>query len=149
MSTNARATLARAPLETGRNMCTPKYLMPRTPCTAGAMGDIINRPRAGRPLSSSPMPARLSDLDTQRALGSLPGWARRGNVLTKTFTWPSFAAGIDIVTRIAKAADAVDHHQDIDIRYTKITCGLSPPDAGEIPDADLALAATIETLSEV
>jgi 4a-hydroxytetrahydrobiopterin dehydratase len=95
------------------------------------------------------MPARLSDLEIQRALGSLPGWARRGNVLTKTFTWPSFAAGIDFVMRVAKAADAVDHHPDIDIRYTKITCGLSTHDAGGITDADLALAATIETLSEV
>ena len=95
------------------------------------------------------MPARLSDLEIQRALGSLPGWARRGNVLTKTFTWPSFAAGIDFVVRVAKAADAVDHHPDIDIRYTKITCGLSTHDAGGITDADLALAATIETLSEV
>ena len=53
------------------------------------------------------MPARLSDLEIQRALGSLPGWSRRGDVLTKTFTWPTFAAGIDFVTRIAKAADAV------------------------------------------
>jgi 4a-hydroxytetrahydrobiopterin dehydratase len=95
------------------------------------------------------MPARLSDLEIQRALGSLPGWARRGNVLTKTFTWPSFAAGIDFVTRVAKAADAVDHHPDIDIRYTKITCGLSTHDAGGITDADLTLAATIETLAEV
>jgi 4a-hydroxytetrahydrobiopterin dehydratase len=95
------------------------------------------------------MPARLSDLEIQRALGSLPGWARRGNVLTKTFTWPSFSAGIDFVTRVAKAADAVDHHPDIDIRYTKITCSLSTHDAGGITDADLALAATIETLSEV
>ena len=94
------------------------------------------------------MPARLSDLEIQRALGSLPGWARRGGVLTKTFAWPTFADGIDFVTRIAKAADAVDHHPDIDIRYTKVTCALTTHDVGGITDADLALAATIETLAE-
>ncbi|HEV7993238.1 MAG TPA: 4a-hydroxytetrahydrobiopterin dehydratase [Gemmatimonadaceae bacterium] len=94
------------------------------------------------------MPARLSDLEIQRALGSLPGWSRKGDVLTKTFTWPTFAAGIDFVTRIARAADAVDHHPDIDIRYTKITCALSTHDAGGITDADLSLAGTIESLAQ-
>lgn len=92
------------------------------------------------------MPSRLSDLEIQRALGSLAGWARRGDALVKTFTFPSFAGGIDFVQRIARAADEVDHHPDIDIRYTKITCSLSTHDAGGITEADLALAATIESL---
>jgi 4a-hydroxytetrahydrobiopterin dehydratase len=93
------------------------------------------------------MPARLSDLEIQRALGTLAGWARRGNALTKSFTWPTFAEGIAFVGRVAKAADAANHHPDIDIRYTKVTCALSTHDAGGITDADLALAATIETLA--
>jgi 4a-hydroxytetrahydrobiopterin dehydratase len=94
------------------------------------------------------MPPRLSDLEIQRALGSLPGWSRRGDVLVKTFTWPTFADGIDFVQRVARAADAVNHHPDIDIRYTRVVCSLSTHDAGGITNADLALAATIETLAE-
>lgn len=94
------------------------------------------------------MPPRLSDLEIQRALGSLPGWARRGEVLTKTYTFKKFAAGIDFVQRIARAADKMDHHPDIDIRYTKITCTLQTHDAGGITDDDLTLAGTIEKLVE-
>jgi len=90
------------------------------------------------------MPARLSDLEIQRALGGLPGWSRRGDVLTKTFTFPRFMDGIDFVTRIAKLADAADHHPDIDIRYTKVTCTLSTHDAGGITTKDLDLAKEIE-----
>ena len=45
------------------------------------------------------MPPRLSDLEIQRALGSLPGWARRGDVLTKSFTFKRFSDGIDFVQR--------------------------------------------------
>jgi 4a-hydroxytetrahydrobiopterin dehydratase len=93
------------------------------------------------------MPARLSDLEIQRALGSLPGWSRRGDVLTKTYAWPTFAAGIDFVNRVARAADAADHHPDIDIRYTKVTCALSTHDAGGITEADLTLARRIEELA--
>jgi 4a-hydroxytetrahydrobiopterin dehydratase len=94
------------------------------------------------------MTTPLSDLEIQRALGSLPGWARRSDLLVKTFVFGTFADGIDFVQRVARAADAADHHPDIDIRYTKVTCLLTTHDAGGISAKDLALAGTIETLSE-
>ena len=90
------------------------------------------------------MPARLSDLEIQRALGSLPGWSRRRNVLSKTFTWPTFAQGIEFVNRVARLADVANHHPDIDIRYTKVTCALSTHDVGGITELDLELAGAIE-----
>ena len=46
------------------------------------------------------------------------------------------------------AAEDVNHHPDIDIRYTKIICTLSTHDAGGITQNDLSLAATIESLAE-
>ena len=92
------------------------------------------------------MPTRLSDLEIQRALGTLPGWSRRRNVLSKTFTWPTFAEAIGFVNRVAKLADAANHHPDIDIRYTKVTCTLSTHDAGGITELDLDLAGKIEAL---
>ncbi len=94
------------------------------------------------------MTTPLSDLEIQRALGSLPGWARRSDQLVKTFTFKAFSDGIEFVQRVARAADAMDHHPDIDIRYTKITCLLSTHDAGGISEKDLTLASTIETLAE-
>jgi len=93
------------------------------------------------------MASRLSDLEIQRALGTLPGWSRRADVLTKTFTWPTFEQGIAFVTRVAKAADAMDHHPDIDIRYTKVTFALSSHDAGGITERDLELARQIEQVA--
>jgi 4a-hydroxytetrahydrobiopterin dehydratase len=94
------------------------------------------------------MPTRLSDLEIQRALGALPGWTRRGDALVKTFSFARFSEGIDFVQRVARAADAADHHPDIDIRYTKVTCSLSTHDAGGITAADLSLATAIETLAQ-
>ncbi len=91
--------------------------------------------------------SKLSDLEIQRALGTLPGWARRGTALVKIFTRPTFGDGIAFVGRIAQAADAMDHHPDIDIRFTKITCTLSSHDAGGITQRDLDLAGKIESLA--
>ena len=93
------------------------------------------------------MPAPLSDLEIQRALGSLPGWSRRGTVLTKTFVWPSFARAIEFVNRVARVADAANHHPDLDIRYTKVVCTLSTHDAGGITELDLRLADEIERVA--
>lgn len=90
------------------------------------------------------MPQKLSDLEIQRALAGLPGWSRRGDTLTKTYAFEKFADGIAFVGRVAQAADEMNHHPDIDIRYTKILMSLSTHDAGGITQADLTLAERIE-----
>ena len=94
------------------------------------------------------MPERLSDISIQRELGNLPGWTRRGEVITKTFQFRDFLTGIDFVTAVAKAADAADHHPDIDIRYTKIICSLSTHSAGGITQMDLDMAKKIDAAQE-
>ena len=89
----------------------------------------------------------LSDLEIQRALGSLPGWSRRGDVLTKSYTFKRFPEGIVFIQRVADAAERMDHHPDIDVRYTKVTFMLSTHDAGGITNRDIELATEIERLS--
>ena len=91
---------------------------------------------------------RLSDIAIQRELGNLQGWSRRGDVITKTFQFREFLAGIDFVNAVAKAAEAVDHHPDVDIRYTKIICSLSTHSAGGITQKDLDLAKQIDRVQE-
>ena len=92
------------------------------------------------------MREKLSDLEIQRALGTLPGWSRRGNVLTKTWTLKTFPDVIAFVGRIATEAEAMNHHPDLDIRYNKLVVTLSTHDAGGITKNDLALASKIEGL---
>jgi 4a-hydroxytetrahydrobiopterin dehydratase len=91
---------------------------------------------------------RLSDISIQRELGNLPGWSRRGDVITRTFQFRDFLTGIDFVSAVAKAADAADHHPDIDIRYTKVTCSLSTHSAGGITQKDLDMAKKIDQAQE-
>jgi len=95
------------------------------------------------------MAERLSDIAIQRELGNLPGWSRRGDVITKTFQFPKFLTGIDFVVAVARAAEAADHHPDIDIRYTKVTFALSTHSAGGITQKDLDMARTIEKVVNV
>ncbi|CAN5658339.1 4a-hydroxytetrahydrobiopterin dehydratase [soil metagenome] len=86
----------------------------------------------------------LSDIAIQRGLSGLPGWSRKGDTITKTYQFKTFPAAISFVSRVAEAAETADHHPDIDIRYTKVTCTLSTHDAGGITQNDLDLAGEID-----
>ena len=90
------------------------------------------------------MRTKLSDLEIRRAIGSLPGWVRKGDALTKTYSFARFSDGIRFVDQVAQVADKMDHHPDIDVRYTKITFSLSTHDAGGITQNDIDLAGAIE-----
>jgi 4a-hydroxytetrahydrobiopterin dehydratase len=92
---------------------------------------------------------RLSDIEIQRELNSLEGWSRKGEALVKVYEFPTFPAGIAWVTRVAGAAEKINHHPDLDIRYTRISAQLSTHDSGGITVRDLALARAMDELAKV
>jgi 4a-hydroxytetrahydrobiopterin dehydratase len=87
--------------------------------------------------------AKLSDSEIEAGLRNLPGWRREGDEIVKQFTFGAFAEGIRFVDRVAVAADAADHHPDIDIRWTTVTIRLSTHSAGGLTRKDLELAGEI------
>lgn len=88
----------------------------------------------------------LSDIEIQRRLGSLPGWSRKGDVLTKIFQFRDFTGSMELVNNIARVAERANHHPDMDIRYNKVIIALTTHDAGGITKKDLDLATEIEAL---
>ena len=90
------------------------------------------------------MPGKLNDAEIAQQLKALAGWAREDNAIRKSFSFGKFADGVRFVDRVAVAADALDHHPDIDIRYTTITMVLSTHSAGGLTRKDFELAERIE-----
>jgi len=88
--------------------------------------------------------AALSDDRVSEGLARRPGWERDGDAIVRTYELASFRAVIDFVGRIADAAEAADHHPDLDIRYRRLRVGLSTHSEGGITDKDFALAAQID-----
>lgn len=89
----------------------------------------------------------LSDIEIQRQLGTLKGWVRRGDAITRTFTFPGFPAAVAFVQRLVAPAEAMGHHPDVDLRYDRVIITLSTHDAGGITANDLALAREIDGLA--
>lgn len=86
----------------------------------------------------------LSDDAVREGLARLPGWARDGDSIRREYELASFRSVIDAVGRIADAAEAANHHPDLDIRYRRLLVVLSTHSEGGITGKDLALAAEID-----
>ena len=74
------------------------------------------------------------------------GWTQEGELITRTVERPDFPSALALVNSVGGAAEAANHHPDIDIRYRRVTFRLTTHDAGGLTDKDLALAAEINRL---
>ena len=88
----------------------------------------------------------LSDIDIQRRLGALPGWTRRGDAITKVFTFRGFPEAVAFVDTLVAPAEQMNHHPDIDVRYNKVIITLSTHDSGGLTLNDLSLAEKIDSV---
>jgi 4a-hydroxytetrahydrobiopterin dehydratase len=90
----------------------------------------------------------LSQEDIDHALErELTGWVQQGDAITRSVEAPSFMDGIRLVQQVAEVAEDLDHHPDIDIRWTTVTFTLSTHSAGGITSKDLRLAGDIDRLT--
>jgi 4a-hydroxytetrahydrobiopterin dehydratase len=92
----------------------------------------------------------MSELLDQAAidagLSGLDGWTGGPAGITRTAELPSFPVAISVVDRVAEAAEAADHHPDIDIRWRTLTFACATHSAGGVTAKDLDLAARIDEI---
>jgi len=73
-------------------------------------------------------------------LQAVPNWSKRTQSILRTFKFEGFSKGIDFVNQIAKKAQKMNHHPDIDIRFDQVTLTLITHDEGGITEKDFSLA---------
>ena len=88
--------------------------------------------------------APLTESEIESGLARVPGLAApRAARSRRTFAFADFEGSMAFVNRVAGLAEAMDHHPDIDIRYSKVTLTLTTHDAGGLTARDFALAEQI------
>ena len=93
---------------------------------------------AYEPLSAS----RFAELD------GLADWRVLLHSIHATFSTGSYPAAVALVVAVTEAAEAVDHHPDIDVRYPgTIRVVLTTHAAGSLTTTDADLARTISALA--
>jgi 4a-hydroxytetrahydrobiopterin dehydratase len=84
----------------------------------------------------------LTDADRAAALKDLDGWSydAHARAIRRHFAFAGFAEAFAFMTRVALAAEKMDHHPDWANVWNKVDVALSTHDAGGVTALDLALA---------
>ena len=90
---------------------------------------------------------KLSQRQVDTRLAKLPQWSQNGDAIQRTFQFENFVGSMRFLNGVADAAERVQHHPDILVRWNKVTLTLSTHDAGGITEKDMAFAANADQIS--
>ena len=87
----------------------------------------------------------------EAALAQLPGWTmvEGRDALTRKFTFADFSAAFGFMTRVALAAEKLDHHPEWTNVWNRVEITLSTHDAGGLTRRDVDLAKIIDAAAAV
>lgn len=90
----------------------------------------------------------MAKLTGQQIADAVPeGWVNLLGGLQTRIRTPNFAAGLSILNAIGAAAEEVNHHPDLDLRYTHLDIRLVSHDVGRITHRDVRLARAISAIA--
>ena len=90
----------------------------------------------------------MTPQEVEAALPDLPGWEARagGAAIGRRFRFADFSEAWGFMSRVALAAEAMDHHPDWSNSYRTVDITLTTHSAGGVTRLDLDLAARIDAL---
>jgi 4a-hydroxytetrahydrobiopterin dehydratase len=91
--------------------------------------------------------ALIADSEIDTRLAGLPGWARAGETIERTFECGDFVGSVAFVQKLVAPAEEMNHHPDLTISWDKVKVSLSTHSEGGLTAADFELAAKIDALA--
>lgn len=88
----------------------------------------------------------MSGDEARLALARLSGWrmAADEKSIVRDFSFRTFGEAFAFMTRVALAAEKLDHHPDWSNSFNKVSVSLSTHDAGGLTELDFKLAARMD-----
>lgn len=95
------------------------------------------------------MARKLDSAEREVARAELPEWKMVDgrDALTRTLKFADFSAAFGFMTRVALAAEKLDHHPEWQNVWNRVEITLSTHDAGGLTQRDLELAKIIDQLA--
>jgi 4a-hydroxytetrahydrobiopterin dehydratase len=90
--------------------------------------------------------AKLSEPEILDRMPSAKGWERLGDMLVRSWQFPSFRRALEFVNQVAAMAEKHDHHPDIILSYRQVRLELSTHSDGGLTPLDFNFASEINTL---
>jgi len=89
---------------------------------------------------------KLSEAEIIERLPTAKGWDRHGDMLVRTWQFPSFRRAMEFVNLVAALLDKSDHHPDLIVQYRTVRIEMSTHDVGGLTERDFALVAEINEI---
>jgi len=89
----------------------------------------------------------LTAVDVAQQLEDLPGWAGDATGISRTYEAADFPGAIELVDAVARDAEEMNHHPDIDIRWRSVTFACATHSEGGVTQLDVELAHRIHDLA--
>ena len=90
--------------------------------------------------------SKLNPAQIKSSLRRVPLWKKRRREITRTYQFKDFVVALKFVNRVARLAEKAWHHPDIDIRWNKVTLGLTTHSEGGLTTKDFQLAGKFDAL---
>ncbi|HVY69210.1 MAG TPA: 4a-hydroxytetrahydrobiopterin dehydratase [Verrucomicrobiae bacterium] len=91
--------------------------------------------------------AKLTAVEIKEALHGVPQWSKKGKTIVRNFEFKDFAGSMRFVNAVAKVAEKMEHHPDIEIHWNQVVLSLTTHDQGGLTTSDFALAQKIDPLA--
>jgi len=90
--------------------------------------------------------SKLSEAEIHEKLPNARGWERHGDMLVRTWQFPSFRRAIEFVNQVSALIEKTDHYPDIHVSFRNVRVEMSTHDVGGLTERDFALIAQINTM---
>ncbi|MFW5691790.1 MAG: 4a-hydroxytetrahydrobiopterin dehydratase [Chloroflexota bacterium] len=93
------------------------------------------------------MATPLSTDEIKNALNGLSGWQHENDMLTKTYEFDHYLAGVAFASATGTICQGMGHHPDMAIGYKKVTVSFTTHDAGsKVTQMDIDAAKALESI---
>ena len=89
---------------------------------------------------------KLSEPEIVEKLPAAKGWERHGDMIIRSWQFPSFRRALEFVNQVAGLAEKLDHYPDVVLSYRTVRLEVSTHSDGGLTERDFAFASEINTL---
>ncbi|MGP0068428.1 MAG: 4a-hydroxytetrahydrobiopterin dehydratase [Isosphaeraceae bacterium] len=90
--------------------------------------------------------SKLSEAEIVARLPMAKGWERHGDMLVRTWQFPSFRRAMEFVNQVAPLVEKNDHYPDLVLNYRTVRIETSTHDVGGLTDRDFSLIGEINEI---
>jgi 4a-hydroxytetrahydrobiopterin dehydratase len=90
--------------------------------------------------------SKLSEAEILERLPRAKNWERHGDMLVRTWQFPSFRRALEFINRVAALLEKTDHYPDLIVTYRTVRIEMSTHDVGGLTERDFTLIGEINEI---